>query len=339
MTERPPAPFDKKVDAMKTVVVSTSPGFGKIGRVPQAIKDHPWEFIRCTDTTRPDGGVLDHIDTMDILVVGLIPATADIIGKAPRLRAVLKHGVGVDNIDIAAATARRIPVFNTPGANANAVAELAIGSMFSLARRIPMMHQVVVSGGWQRYIGTEIEGKTLGIVGLGNIGKTLARKARALGMRVIASDLYPDAAFIQEYGIELVGLNDLLAQSDYVSLHVFGGKDNAHLVGAAELALMKPTAYLMNFARGEVVDLDALTAALQADRLMGAAIDAYVQEPPDRSHPIFTHPRVVFTPHCGADTTESVERMGLMNIADIDAVLAGERSPRVLNPQIYEASP
>ncbi|WP_316976912.1 phosphoglycerate dehydrogenase [Shumkonia mesophila] len=320
---------------MKTVVVTTSPGFGKVGCVPQRIQEHDWEFIRCTDTTRPDGGVADHIERMEFLVVGLIPATAAVIGNAPRLRAVLKHGVGVDNIDVPAATARGIPVFNTPGANANAVAELALGSMLSLARRIPMMHQVVVGGAWQRHIGTEVEGKTLGVVGLGNIGKTLARKARALGMKVVATELYPDAAFVREHGIELLGLDALLAQADYVSLHVFGGKDNAHLIGAAELARMKPTAYLMNFARGEVVDLDALTAALQSDRLMGAAIDAYVAEPPDRSHPIFVHPRVVFTPHCGADTTESVERMGLMTIADIDTVLAGDRSPRVLNPEIY----
>lgn len=323
---------------MSTVVVTTSPGFGKIGRVPQVIADHDWEFIRCTDSSRPDGGVVDHLARMEFLVVGLIPAAAAIIRNAPRLRAVLKHGVGTDNIDIATATARRIPVFNTPGANANAVAELAIGSMFSLARRIPMMHRVVVDGGWQRHIGTEIEGKTLGIVGLGNIGKALAHKARALGMRVVASELRPDAAFVKEHGIELADLPDLLARSDYVSLHIFGGKDNASLIGAAELALMKPTAYLMNFARGEVVDLDALAAALQGDKLMGAAIDAYVEEPPDRGHPLFSHPRVVFTPHSGADTTESVERMGLMNIADIDAVLAGERSPRVLNPEIYEAS-
>ncbi len=320
---------------MSTVVVTTSPGFGKIGRVPQTIADHGWEFIRCDDTALPDGGVSAHIGRMEFLVVGLIAATAEIINSAPNLRGVLKHGVGVDNIDIPAATARGIPVFNTPGANANAVAELAIGCLFSLARRIPMMHNVVTGGGWQRYIGTEIEGKTLGVVGLGNIGKTLARKARALGMRVVASDLYPDMAFVGEHGIELMDLKDLLAQADYVSLHIFGGTDNASLIGADEIALMKPTAYLMNFARGEVVDLDALAAALSADRLMGAAVDAYVEEPPDRTHPIFSHPRVVFSPHCGADTTESVERMGLMNIADIDAVLAGERSPRVLNPEIY----
>lgn len=318
-----------------TVVVTTSPGFGKIGSVPGEIARRGWEFVRCIDTALPDGGVGAHLAEMDFLVVGLIPATAAMIDVAPKLKAILKHGVGVDNIDIKAASARGIPVINAPGTNANAVAELALGGMLSLARRIPQGHRAVVDGGWQRHIGTEIAGKTLGVVGLGNIGRSLAAKAVALGMTVVATELYPDAAFVAAHGIELLPLEDLLRRADYVSLHVFGGKDNAHLIGAAEVALMKPTAFLMNYARGEVVDLDALAAALAAERLGGAAIDAYVTEPPDRGHPIFADPRVVFTPHSGADTSEAVERVGLMNIADIDAILAGRRPGHVVNPEIY----
>jgi D-3-phosphoglycerate dehydrogenase / 2-oxoglutarate reductase len=318
-----------------TVVVTTSPGFGKIGSVPDEIARRGWEFVRCTDTALPDGGVGAHLAGMEFLVVGLIPATAAIIDAAPKLKAILKHGVGVDNIDIKAASAKGIPVINAPGTNANAVAELALGGMLSLARRIPQGHRAVVDGGWQRYIGTEIAGKTLGVVGLGNIGRSLAAKAVALGMTVVATELYPDARFVAAHGIELLPLEDLLRRADYVSLHVFGGADNAHLIGAGELALMKPTAFLMNYARGEVVDLDALAAALADGKLGGAAIDAYVAEPPDRSHPIFADPRVVFTPHSGADTSEAVERVGLMNIADIDAILAGRRPGHVVNPEIY----
>jgi len=320
---------------MKTLVVTTSPSFGLVGRVPQAIADRGWELIRCTDSSLPEGGVLEHAGRMKILVVGLIPATAELIRRADGLKAVLKHGVGFDNIDIPAATERGIPVINAPGTNANAVAELAVGSMFSLARRLPMVHQVVVSGGWQRQVGTEIEGKTLGIVGLGNIGKILAVKARALGMDVLAAERNPDTAFAEANGIELLPLDELLSRSDFVSLHVFGGKENQNLIGAEQLERMRPTAYLMNFARGEIVDLDALAAALDEGKLLGAAIDVFVQEPPDRGHPIFRHPRVAFTPHSGAYTTESVERMGLLNIADIDLILAGERSPRTLNREIY----
>ncbi len=318
-----------------TTLVTTSPAFGTIGRVPGTIADRGWNLIRCIDTDKPYGGVLEHLDDMEIMVVGLIGADEELINKAPRLKAILKHGVGVDNIDIAAASAKGIPVINAPGTNANAVAELAIGSMFSLARRIPMVHNVIVEGGWQRHVGTEIEGKTLGIIGLGAIGKILARKAKVLGMRVMASDLKPDMEFVREQGIELRPLEKLLPESDYVSLHVFGGKGNSKLIGANQFAMMKSSACLLNFARGEIVDMDALAKALGKEQLMGAAIDAYEQEPPDRSHPIFKHPRVIFTPHSGADTSESVERMGLMNVQDIDAVLRGDRSPRVLNPEIY----
>ena len=324
---------------MSAVVVSTSYNFGRVGRVPDAIRERGWTLVHCTDAGRPAGGVLEMLPTMEFLVVGLFPATAEMIAGAPRLRAVLKYGVGVENIDIAAASARGVPVINVPGSNANAVAELALGGMLSLARRIPMSHRMVVEGGWERHMGTEIEGKTLGVVGLGNIGRILARKARALGMRVLACEIRPDLAFVDAHGIELVGLDELLAQSDYVSLHVFGGKDNARLIGSRELTLMKPTACLLNYARGEIVDLDALADALRQGRLHGAAIDAYTVEPPDRSHPIFADPRVVFTPHSGAETTESLERMGLMNVEDIDCVLAGKHSPRTLNPEVYRPQP
>lgn len=320
---------------MKTVIVSTSPAFGSIGKVPDAITGHGWKLIRCIDTDQPYGGAEPYLADMDILVVGLIGATAELISKAPKLKAILKHGVGVDNIDIPAATKRGIPVINAPGSNANAVAELAIGCMFSLARQIPMVHQVVIGGGWKRHVGSEIEGKILGIVGLGNIGKILAAKARSLGMKVVATDLYQDQEFATTHQVDYVPLDELLGQADYVSLHLFGGKDNYHLINAERLALMKPSAYLMNFARGDIVDLDALASALATEKLHGAAIDAYVEEPPDYNHPIFKHPRVIFTPHSGADTTESVERVGLMNIGDIELILKRERSPRMLNPDVY----
>lgn len=320
---------------MSAFIVTTSPAFGKIGKVPEAIAKRSWQLVRCIDSGIPDSGVLQYIDDMEILVVGLIPATSEIINQATKLKAILKHGVGVDNIDIPAATSRGIPVINAPGTNANAVAELATGIMFSLARSIPMVHREVVSGGWRRHVGSEIAGKTLGIVGLGNIGKSLSLKARALGMDVIASELNPDRDFAATHQIRLVSLNELLAEADYVSLHVFGGKDNTNLISARELGLMKKSACIMNFARGEILDLDALARALEQKQLLGAAIDAYVVEPPDRNHPIFSLPNVIFTPHSGADTTESVERMGLMNVADIDLVLAGEKSPRTLNTEIY----
>jgi D-3-phosphoglycerate dehydrogenase len=320
---------------MKPVIVTTSPVFGTVGAVPQFIRERGWEFIRCIDNARPDGGLSDHADRMDFLVVGLLPATAEQIRAAPRLRAVLKHGVGVDNIDIPAATARGIPVLNAPGGNANAVVELAIGGMIGLARHTPIGHMDIRSGVWQRRVGTEIEGKILGIVGFGNIGKLLARKAAALGMKVLATDLRPDKAYAKAHGVTITDMDALLRESDYVSLHIFGGRDNEHLIGETQLSLMKPAARLMNFARGEVLDLDALNRALNANIIAGAALDAYVAEPPDFRHPIFSNPKVFFTPHSGGDTRESGERVGMMTVTDIENLLRGERPPRILNPEIY----
>lgn len=314
-----------------TVIVTTSPGFAKQGRVAEEFAKKGWELIRCVDTNLPDGGVSEHIHRADFLVVGLVPVTAETLPAGQNLKAVIKHGVGVDNIDIPACTAAGLPVSNTPAANADAVAELAVGLMFGMARFIPQGHVSVTSGGWNRRVGTQLGGKTLGIVGLGNIGKRLAKLAIGLGMQVVATDMYPDTAFAEVHGIRFLPLEDLLAEADYVSLHVFGGKDNAALINAETLAQMKPGARLINLARGEVVDLDAVAAALASGQLGGVAIDAYVVEPPAIDHPVFSHPNAIFTPHSGADTLEATENVGLMVIEDIQTLLDGNIPARCLN--------
>ena len=319
-----------------TVLLTTSPGFGRHGRVPARLEELGWTLVRCVDTSLPDGGSSLHLAEADYLVVGLVPVTEETLAQAPKLKDILKHGVGIDNIDIPACTKHGIPVANTPGANAEAVAELAIGMMFAMARDIPQRHASVVAGGWERKIGSQIGGKVLGILGLGNIGRKLGLKARALGMSVLASDPYADKAFAAEHDIGLVSFDELLERSDYLSLHIFGGKDNAALINAESIARMKKGARLLNLARGEVVDLDAVAAALQSGQLGGVALDAYVIEPPDRSHPIFSHPNAVFMPHSGADTLEALENVGLMNIADIEELMAGGQPSRVLNPEVFK---
>lgn len=316
-------------------IVTTSPGFGRHGKVPDRLKELGWDLVRCVDTAKPDGGISEEIADADYLVVGLVPVTAATLENAKKLKAVLKHGVGVDNIDIPACTAKGLPVANTPGANADAVAELAIGLMFSMARVIPASHMSVVSGGWDRQIGSQVGGKVLGILGLGNIGRALALKSRGLGMQVIACDPYADAEFAANHRIEIVDFDQLLARSDYLSLHIFGGKDNSALINADTIAKMKRGARLLNLARGEVADMDAMASALETGQIGGVALDAYASEPPDRSHPIFHHPRAVFMPHSGADTIEAVENVGLMNIADIETLMAGGHPARVLNPEVF----
>ncbi|EKX58692.1 phosphoglycerate dehydrogenase [Cereibacter sphaeroides] len=310
-----------------TVVLTTSPGFGRHGRVPARIEAEGWTFLRAADAAEMEA----HLPEADYLVVGLVPVTAEVLAKGPRLKGVLKHGVGVDNIDIPACTAAGLPVTNTPAANADAVAELAMGLMFAMARFIPQGHASVTSGGWDRRIGTQLGGKVLGIVGLGNIGKRLARLARGLGMEVLATDRVEDAAFARDCGVTYLPLEELLARADYVSLHVFGGAGNAALIDDRALARLKPGARLVNLARGEVVDLDAVARALESGQLGGVAIDAYVTEPPDVSHPVFAHPNAVFTPHSGADTLEALENVGLMVIEDIRTLIAGGRPARCLN--------
>lgn len=220
-----------------TVVLTTSPGFGRHGRVPARIEAEGWTFLRAADAAEMEA----HLPEADYLVVGLVPVTAEVLAKGPRLKGVLKHGVGVDNIDIPACTAAGLPVTNTPAANADAVAELAMGLMFAMARFIPQGHASVTSGGWDRRIGTQLGGKVLGIVGLGNIGKRLARLARGLGMEVLATDRVEDPAFARDCGVTYLPLEELLARADYVSLHVFGGAGNAALIDDRALARRHPS--------------------------------------------------------------------------------------------------
>lgn len=315
-------------------LVTTSPGFGRTGGPADRLARSGWHLVRCT---QDDVG--EYLAQADLLVAGLPPVTAEILDAAPRLRAVLKHGVGTDAIDISACTARGIPVTNTPGANATAVAELALAHLFALSRNLIAGHDAIVAGGWDRRVGREIEGATLGIVGFGVIGRRLAAKAVALGMQVLATDPAADPAQAAELRVTLLPFADLLARSDHVSLHVQGGPSTAGLIGAAQIAQMKPGACILNLARGDVLDLDALDHALGSGHLSGAAIDAYAVEPPDRRHPIFANPRVIFSPHSGADTAEALVRMGHMVIDDIETILAGGRPARTVNPAVFERAP
>lgn len=310
-----------------TVIVTTSPGFGKHGQVTETLARLGWSLVRCNTAAE----VAKHIADADFLVAGLLHVDAATLAAGARLKGVLKHGVGTDNIDMAACTAAGLPVCNTPGANANAVAELAIGLIFAMSRSIPESHADIRAGRWNRLVGQEVAGKVLGILGLGNIGRCLATKASALGMEVIATDPHAPAT----NGVRMVDFDTLLATSDHLSLHVGG---NAALLTADRIAQMKPGATLLNLARGEVADLDAVAAALESGHLGGAAIDAYVTEPPDFDHPVFRHPRAVFMPHSGADTLQAMENVGLMNIADMQTLLSCGRPERTLNPVVFQTA-
>ncbi len=248
------------------------------------------------------------------------------VKRAERLRVIARAGVGVDNIDVEAATRQGILVLNAPESSTTAAAEHTIALLLALARRIPQAHASLASGVWarERFVGTELSGKTLGIVGLGKIGSEVARRALAFGMRVLAYDPYVTDERARRLGVELGPWDDVLRESDVLSLHAPLGTDTQALLGARELAAMKPGAFLVNCARGGLVDEAALLEALQNGRLGGAALDVFAQEPPPPEHPLLSHPHVVLTPHLGGSTLEAQRSIALDIAEQVLAALRGE---------------
>jgi phosphoglycerate dehydrogenase-like enzyme len=273
----------------------------------------------------------------DGAIVGTEPVSAKVIARAPHLRVVSRFGVGVDNIDLEAATIAGVVVTVTTGANATAVAELVLGFILGLARGIPRHDSRTKRGDWHRDVGSEISGKTLGIVGLGHIGRELATRARALGMRVLYTDVVrPSQEREAALGVSYRSLVDLLRESDFVSLHAPRTSETVGLIGPRELAAMRPSAYLINTARGELVDEAALARALAQGGLAGAALDVRAEEPSRAGDPLCLD-AVILTPHIGAYTKEAINRMAVMAAENLVGVLMGERPDSVANPAVYRA--
>ncbi|MCD8009718.1 MAG: phosphoglycerate dehydrogenase [Lachnospiraceae bacterium] len=233
----------------------------------------------------------------------------------PTLRVISRSGVGYDNIDLHAAENFGVAVTNTPGANTHSVAELVIGLMIALAREIPTASGKIRAGCWTRIVGTELYGKTLGILGTGAIGKEVAKRAAAFQMHIIACDLYPDERFAQDYGIEYRSMEEVLGEADFLTLHV-PAQQGKPLIGEEELHHMKPTAYLINAARGQLVDEEALYEALRTGRLAGAGLDVCQKEPLWKSR-LFSLEQVIFMPHVAGATRESTHRMGMMAAEEV----------------------
>ena len=244
---------------------------------------------------------------------------ADVLEELPRLKMITVCGIGIDAIDIEAARAQGIIVCNVPGKTAPIVAEHAFGLMFAVAKRAAYQTASIGAGDWVRVDSLFLQGKTLGVVGTGNIGAEMARLGRALGMKVIAWTFHPSIERAAELGVTFVGLEELLRRSDVVSLHLKLTEQSRHLIGETELSRMKPGAVLINVGRGALVDEEALAAALGAGRLGGAGIDVFQVEPLPPGHPLRACEQVVLTPHCADMTPEGVE---LLNEGVVDNVLA-----------------
>lgn len=272
--------------------------------------------------TPTEAELLERIRDVDVLISGTEPVTARVLEAANRLKVISKHGVGYENIDLAAANDRAIPVAVAGGSIVDSVADMAMALLLALARRIPEGDRAVRAGTWPRMVGMELRDKTLGIVGLGQIGQALCRRARSFGLQVIAYDLRHDQHFAQRWGVRYLPLHDLLATADIVSLHAPVTAETRQLINADTLALIKRGAYLINTARGELVDEAALEQALRSGQLAGAAADVFSAEPPGRS-PLLMLDNFIAAPHSAGQTHDGLRKMGVITAENALRVLAG----------------
>lgn len=265
------------------------------------------------------------IKDVDGLITGLEQVTPRVLENANRLKVISAGGVGYDHINVEAATAKGIAVCNCAGCNNRSVAELAFGMMLSLSRQIYRSDRAMRNGEWGRFFGPELWGKTLGIVGLGRVGKSVAQLAKGFGMRILANDVAWDIAYADEHGISYVPLDRVLAESDYVTLHTPLTPWTHNLIDERALGLMKPTAYLINTARGPIVKEDALCKALDQGRIAGAGLDVFVVEPTnDCAFREFDN--VIITPHIGGASNEAYDRSLQLALLNVTSVLNG-RAP------------
>lgn len=267
--------------------------------------------------------LLDELPQCVAYLAGVEPVSADLLRASPGLRVIARNGVGVDNVDLAAADAAGIEVCPAVGANARAVAELTVGLLFATARHVPWSDRTMKTKTWHRRLGFELNGRTLGIVGLGSIGRIVAGLTTTLGMEVVGYDPYPDPGWTVPAGFQWAELDEVLAEADAVTLHLPPGSQP--LVDSRFLALMKHGAVLVNTSRAELVEESAVMAALDSGRLDGYAVDAFTREPPeDWTLPV--DDRVIATPHIGGYTAESVERASQAAVEAIVNVLRADVS-------------
>ena len=299
-------------------VLTTPRSYGKTDpQVFDMLRQAGLEVVR-NDT----GGILDKetIKTMladcDGVIVGVDPMDAEVIAAAPRLKAIAKYGVGVDNIDLDTAKARGIKVSRTVGANSEAVADYAMALILAVARKTVLIDRQCRKGDWKKITTRDVTGGTIGILGLGAIGKNVAQRAQGFGMTVMAYDPFWPEEYAREHHIARADPDEIYARCDVISLHLPLTPETENIIGAAELAKMKPDAILVNTARGGLIDENALLDALEAGRLYGAGIDAFSSEPP-KDPRWFTLDNVVLGSHCAASTSGASRNMGRMATANL----------------------
>ena len=266
----------------------------------------------------------------DGYIAGLDEITEKVMAACPRLKVISRYGAGYDRVDIAAAGRRGIKVTNTPGVNAQAVGELAFGLILATARRIPYLSNETRKGAWVRSTGMELKGKTLGILGLGAIGKVVASCAQGFGMQVLAYDPYINEEYCRSHGVEAVGFEELMSRSNVVSLHLPLLDSTYHMIDKEAIGRLPDGAILVNASRGGIIDEDAAYEALKSGKLFGLGLDAFETEPPEASR-LFEFDNVIATPHTGAHTQEATEHMADLSIKNLMDVLSGRECPFIVN--------
>jgi D-3-phosphoglycerate dehydrogenase len=266
----------------------------------------------------------------DGYIAGLDFVTKKVIDSCETLKVISRYGAGVDRVDLAAAKARGVPVCNTPGANAQAVADLTLGLLLAVARKIPFLDRETRNGRWIRSAGVELYGKTIGILGLGAVGKAVAKRAAGFSMKIMAYDPYIDEAYARANGITAAGFNETVAAADFLCLHLPLTEETRRCISAETMRAMKRGAVIVNTARGGLVDEAAAYEFLKAGRLGGMGIDVYEAEPPEAS-PLFTLDNVVLTPHTASHTIEATAAMADMAVRNLIDLLSGRDCPYVVN--------
>ena len=293
-----------------------------------------------------DEELIDALVDADVFVTEGNPVTAKVLASSPRLKAVITCKGNPVNVDVAAATAEGVMVINTPGRNAYAVAELCVSLMVMVARNGWASMEALRSGKWANsprvwaymtFQGHELAGRTVGLVGLGAIGRLMARRLNAFEMQVLAYDPYVSQATADAVGVQLVPLDELLREADFVSMHVHVTDETRCMIGAREFALMKPTSFFINTGRAGVVVEEAMMDALRQKRIAGAALDVYHTEPLPADHPLLSLPNVVATPHIGGATFDVVRHMSQIAESDLAALRKGESPPHLFNSDVLQS--
>jgi len=288
--------------------------------------------IKRNNTGRPykKEEMLKLIKDVDGIIIGIDELSAEIIEEANELKVISKYGIGLDNIDINMATNKKIVVTNTPTANVDAVADLTFGLILSLARRVPEADRKTKGAKWGKIIGKSVWEKTIGIIGLGKIGRQVVKRAKGFEMNILVFDIVKDKKFAQKYGIKYVDLEKLLRQSDYITIHIPLNDATRNMISYEELEKMKKDAFLINTSRGGIVDEKALYDALRDNKLRGAALDVYNNEPL-RESPLKELDNVIMTPHIGAYTEEAIENMSIQAAQNLIDVLEGREPQNRVN--------